>query len=198
MESIVYLLNGLSEVLTPSNLLIVLIGSLLGTLVGVLPGLGPTSAIAVLLPVTTMLDPAQGLMMMAGIYYGSMYGGSTTAILMNIPGESSSVPATLDGYPLAKEGRAGAALGIAAIGSFVAGIIGLIGLVLFAPILADQALKFGPPEYFTLMLIALLVLFNLTGYSFKKSFIMYGVIWISMFFSWNWRHNWYAQIRLWI
>ncbi|KKI90483.1 transporter [Bacillus sp. SA1-12] len=172
MESIVYLLNGLSEVITPSNLLIVLIGSLLGTLVGVLPGLGPTSAIAVLLPVTTMLDPAQGLMMMAGIYYGSMYGGSTTAILMNIPGESSSVPATLDGYPLAKEGRAGAALGIAAIGSFVAGIIGLIGLVLFAPILADQALKFGPPEYFTLMLIALLVLFNLTGFSFKKSFIM--------------------------
>lgn len=172
MESIVFLLNGFSEVITPSNLLIVLAGSLLGTLVGVLPGLGPTSAIAVLLPVTTILDPAQGLMMMAGIYYGSMYGGSTTAILMNIPGESSSVPTTLDGYPLAKQGRAGAALGIAAIGSFFAGIIGLIGLVFFAPILADQALKFGPPEYFSLMLVALLVMFNLTGYSFKKSMIM--------------------------
>jgi putative tricarboxylic transport membrane protein len=172
METILYLWGGLGEVVTPANLLIVLLGSLLGTLVGVLPGLGPTSAIAVLLPVTTVLQPAQGLMMMAGIYYGSMYGGSTTAILMNIPGESSSVPTTLDGYPLAKMGRAGSALGIAAIGSFCAGIIGLIGLVLFAPFLADQALKFGPPEYFTLMLIALLVLFNLTGYSLRKSIIM--------------------------
>ncbi|WP_338452957.1 tripartite tricarboxylate transporter permease [Niallia oryzisoli] len=172
METILSLLNGFSEVVTPSNLLIVLLGSLLGTLVGVLPGLGPTSAIAILLPVTTILSPVQGLMMMAGIYYGAMYGGSTTAILMNIPGESSSVPTTLDGYPLAKQGRAGAALGIAAIGSFIAGIIGLVGLVLFAPFLADQALKFGPPEYFTIMLLALLVLFNLTGYSFKKSVIM--------------------------
>lgn len=172
MDSIIFLLNGFSEVITPSNLLVVLVGSLLGTLVGVLPGLGPTSAIAILLPVTTILDPAQGLMMMAGIYYGSMYGGSTTAILMNIPGESSSVPTTLDGYPLAKNGKAGTALGIAAIGSFIAGIIGLIGLVLFAPILADQALKFGPPEYFTLLLIALLILFNLTGFSFRKSVIM--------------------------
>lgn len=172
METIMYLINGLSAVLTPSNLLIILIGSILGTLVGVLPGLGPTSAIAVLLPVTTILDPAQGMMMMAGIYYGSMYGGSTTAILMNIPGESSSVPTTLDGYPLAQQGRAGAALGIAAIGSFVAGMIGLIGLVLFAPILADQALKFGPPEYFMLMVIALLVLFNLTGFSLRKSILM--------------------------
>ncbi|MTT32329.1 tripartite tricarboxylate transporter permease [Terrilactibacillus sp. BCM23-1] len=172
MESVIYLLNGFGEVITPSNLLIVLLGSLLGTLVGVLPGLGPTSAIAILLPVTTVLNPAQGLMMMAGIYYGSMYGGSTTAILMNIPGESSSVPTTLDGYPLAKKGRAGAALGIAAIGSFIAGIIGLVGLILFAPFLANQALKFGPPEYFTLMLFALLILFNLTGFSLKKSAIM--------------------------
>ncbi len=167
-----YLLHGLSEVLTPFNLLIVLLGSLLGTIVGVLPGLGPTSAIAILLPMTTILEPAQGIMMMAGIYYGSMYGGSTTAILMNIPGEASSVPTTLDGYPLAKMGKGGAALGIAAIGSFIAGIIGLFGLVLFAPILADQALKFGPPEYFTLMLIALFILFNLTGYSLTKSIIM--------------------------
>ncbi|HWL12299.1 MAG TPA: tripartite tricarboxylate transporter permease, partial [Ureibacillus sp.] len=130
MESIMYLLHGLTEVLTPFNLLIVVLGSLLGTLVGVLPGLGPTSAIAILLPMTTILDPAQGIMMMAGIYYGSMYGGSTTAILMNIPGEASSVPTTLDGYPMAKLGRGGAALGVAAIGSFIAGIIGLIGLVL--------------------------------------------------------------------
>lgn len=172
MEPIGYLFNSFGDVITPYNLLIVLLGSLLGTFVGVLPGLGPTSAIAILLPVTTVLDPAQGLMMMAGIYYGSMYGGSTTAILMNIPGESSSVPTTLDGYPLAKKGRAGAALGIAAIGSFTAGMIGLIGLVLFAPVLADQALNFGPPEYFTIMLIALLVLFNLTEYSLRQSAIM--------------------------
>jgi putative tricarboxylic transport membrane protein len=172
MESIIYLFNGLNEVLTPFNLMIVLLGSLLGTIVGVLPGLGPTSAIAILLPLTTILEPAQGIMMMAGIYYGSMYGGSTSAILMNIPGEASSVPTTFDGYPLAKVGKGGAALGIAAIGSFTAGIIGLVGLVFFAPILADQALKFGPPEYFTLMLIALLILINLTGFSFKKSLIM--------------------------
>ncbi|MCU9614776.1 tripartite tricarboxylate transporter permease [Caldibacillus lycopersici] len=172
MDSIIYLLSGIAEVLTPFNLMIVIIGSLLGTLVGVLPGLGPTSAIAILLPLTTILDPSQGIIMMAGIYYGAMYGGSTTAILMNIPGESSSVPATLDGYPLAKQGRGGAALGIAAIGSFIAGILGLIGLVLFAPILADQALKFGPPEYFVLMLMALLILFNISGYSFIKSLIM--------------------------
>ncbi|WP_396122122.1 tripartite tricarboxylate transporter permease [Caldibacillus thermoamylovorans] len=167
-----YLLNGLGAVLTPFNLFIVVVGSFLGTFVGVLPGLGPTSAIAILLPMTTILEPVQGIMMMAGIYYGAMYGGSTTAILMNIPGESSSVPATLDGYPLAKQGRGGAALGIAAIGSFFAGILGLVGLVLFAPILADQALKFGPPEYFVLMLMALFILFNISGYSFIKSLIM--------------------------
>jgi putative tricarboxylic transport membrane protein len=172
MVTILFLLNGLSEVLTPFNLMIIFLGSLLGTIVGVLPGLGPTSAIAILLPLTTILEPAQGIMMMAGIYYGSMYGGSTTAILMNIPGEASSVPTTFDGYPLSKMGKGGVALGIAAIGSFTAGIIGLVGLVLFAPILADQALKFGPPEYFTLMLIALLILIHLTGFSFKKSIIM--------------------------
>lgn len=172
MEAISFLLSGLGSVLTPMNLAIVMLGSLLGTLVGVLPGLGPTSAIAILLPLTTVLDPVQGIIMMAGIYYGAMYGGSTTAILMNIPGESSSVPATLDGYPLAKQGRGGAALGIAAIGSFFAGILGLVGLVLFAPILADQALKFGPPEYFVLMFMALLILFNISGYSFIKSIIM--------------------------
>lgn len=172
MESVGFLLDGLGNVLTPLNLLIVVIGSLLGTLVGVLPGLGPTSAIAILLPLTTVLDPVQGIIMMAGIYYGAMYGGSTTAILMNIPGESSSVPATLDGYPLAKQGRGGAALGIAAIGSFFAGVLGLLGLVLFAPILAEQALKFGPPEYFVLMFMALLILFNISEYSFVKSLIM--------------------------
>lgn len=175
MDTLFFLFNGLAEVLTPFNMMIVLVGSLLGTMVGVLPGLGPTSAIAILLPLTTVLEPTQGIIMLAGIYYGAMYGGSTTAILMNIPGESSSVPTTLDGYPLARQGKGGAALGIAAIGSFIAGIIGLVGLVLFAPLLADQALKFGPPEYFILMLIAFLVLFNLTGFSFIKSMLM-GVL----------------------
>ncbi|MBY6272178.1 MAG: transporter [Caldibacillus debilis] len=172
METLLFLLNGFQEVLTPFNLLIVAAGSVVGTIVGVLPGLGPTSAIAILLPVTMVLDPVQGIIMMAGIYYGAMYGGSTTAILMNIPGESSSVPTALDGYPLARQGRGGAALGIAAIGSFAAGIFGLIGLVLLAPVLADQALKFGPPEYFVLLLMALLILFNISGRSFLKSVIM--------------------------
>lgn len=172
LDSLIYLLHGFGEVLTPMNLLIVVAGSLLGTLVGVLPGLGPTSAIAILLPIVAILDPVQAIIMMAGIYYGAMYGGSTTAILMNIPGESSSVPATLDGFPLAKKGRGGAALGIAAIGSFFAGIFGLVGLVLFAPFLADQALKFGPPEYFVLLLMALLILFNISSESFIKSTVM--------------------------
>jgi putative tricarboxylic transport membrane protein len=172
METLLFLLNGFQEVLTPFNLLIVAAGSVVGTIVGVLPGVGPTSAIAILLPVTMVLDPVQGIIMMAGIYYGAMYGGSTTAILMNIPGESSSVPTALDGYPLARKGRGGAALGIAAIGSFAAGIFGLIGLVLLAPVLADQALKFGPPEYFVLLLMALLILFNISGRSFLKSVIM--------------------------
>lgn len=172
MEAIQFLFNGFIEVLTPFNMLVVVAGSLLGTFVGVLPGLGPTSAIAILLPLTSVLDPIQGIIMMAGIYYGAMYGGSTTAILMNIPGESSSVPATLDGYPLAKQGRGGAALGIAAIGSFFAGMMGLVGLVFFAPFLANQALHFGPPEYFVLLFMALLILFNISGQSFIKSVIM--------------------------
>lgn len=172
MDTLFYLLHGFGEAIAPYNLLIAFAGSLLGTFVGVLPGLGPTAAMAILLPLTTILGPAQGLMMMAAVYYGSMYGGSTTAILINIPGESSSVPTTLDGYPLARQGRAGAALGISAIGSFIAGIIGLIGLVSFAPALASQALRFGPPEYFTVMLIALLTIVNLSGFPIKKSLVM--------------------------
>lgn len=127
-----------------------IVGALIGTLVGMLPGLGPTSTIAILLPFSMSLGPTEGIIMLAGIYYGAMYGGSTTAILLNIPGEVSSIPTSLDGYPLAKQGRGGAALGISAIGSFIAGTIGVFGLVFFAPLLADQALKFGPPEYFAL------------------------------------------------
>ncbi|WP_248931156.1 tripartite tricarboxylate transporter permease [Paenibacillus hamazuiensis] len=166
------LFNGFLDALTPLNLAMAVMGALVGTFVGMLPGLGPTSAIAILLPLTTVLGPVQGVIMLAGIYYGSMYGGSTTAILLNIPGEVSSVPTCLDGYPLAKQGRGGPALGIAAIGSFVAGTMGVIGLVFFAPLLADQALKFGPPEYFALMVLAVTVIVNLAGNSIVKGLIM--------------------------
>jgi putative tricarboxylic transport membrane protein len=172
MESLELLLSGFAGALTPINLLMAALGAMFGTLVGMLPGLGPTSAMAILLPLTTVLDPTQGIIMMAGIYYGSMYGGSTTAILLNIPGEVSSVPTCLDGYPLAKKGKAGPALGIAAISSFVAGTLGIVGLVLFAPLLADQALKFGPPEYLALMLLALTVIVNLAGNSMVKALLM--------------------------
>ncbi|WP_199617076.1 tripartite tricarboxylate transporter permease [Paenibacillus alkalitolerans] len=172
MEALSMLLTGFGEALTPLNIAMAILGALVGTLVGMLPGLGPTSAIAILLPLTTVLDPVQGIIMLAGIYYGAMYGGSTTAILLNIPGEVSSVPTCLDGYPLAKQGRGGAALGIAAIASFAAGMIAVVGLVFFAPALADQALKFGPPEYFALMLLALTVIVNLAGNSIIKGLIM--------------------------
>src|ERR687888_394034 len=144
------LLYGFSIALTPENIAYAFIGSLLGTLIGVLPGIGPTAALAILLPLTSFLPPTGAIIMMAGIYYGSQYGGSTTSILLNMPGEVSSVPTTLDGYALARQGRAGPALAIAAISSFVAGTVGLIGLTFFAPPLAEVALLFGPPEYFAL------------------------------------------------
>ena len=154
--------QGFANALTPMNLLFALIGSLIGTLVGVLPGIGPTSGIAILLPLTTVLPPAPAIIMMAAIYYGAMYGGSTTAIVVNIPGEAASVPTALDGYELAKQGRAGPALGIAAIASFVAGTISLIGVTFFAPALAGVALAFGPPEYFALMFMALSLVVSLS------------------------------------
>ncbi len=131
MEAINLLLDGFSEALSPMNLMMAMWGAIIGTLVGMLPGLGPTSTIAILLPFTTILGPTEGIIMLAGVYYGAMYGGSTTAILLNIPGEVSAVPTCLDGYPLAKQGRGGPALGISAIASFVAGTMGVIGLVFF-------------------------------------------------------------------
>ena len=142
-----------------------LLGSLLGTLVGVLPGLGPTAAIAILFPLTTVLPPVPAIIMLAAIYYGAMYGGSTTAILLNIPGEVASVPTCWDGYPMAQQGRGGVALGVAAIGSFIAGTVGVVALTLFAPVLADQALRFGPPEYFGLMVLAFTAVVSLSGAS---------------------------------
>lgn len=166
------LLSGFSLALEPANLLMAAIGAFVGTMVGVLPGLGPTSAIAILLPLTAVLSPTKAIIMLAGIYYGAMYGGSSTAILLNIPGEVASVPTCLDGYPMAQQGRGGPALGIAAIGSFVAGIMGVVALTFFAPIFADQALKFGPPEYFALMLLALTIVISLGGASISKALAM--------------------------
>ena len=171
MQSFDLLLQGFSTALTPENLLFAFLGALMGTLIGVLPGIGPTSGIAMLLPLTTILPPTPAIIMLAGLYYGAMYGGSTTAILVNIPGEVSSVPTAMDGYQLARKGMAGPALATAAISSFVAGTLSLVGLTFFAPTLAGFALKFGPPEYFALMVLALSVVVNLTGKSLVKGHI---------------------------
>ena len=147
---------GFSVALTAMNLLYCLAGVFLGTLIGVLPGLGPTATIAMLLPVTFTLPPVSSLIMLAGIYYGSQYGGSTTSILVNVPGEAASVVTALDGYQMARKGRAGVALATAAIGSFFAGTVATVILALFAPPLAEIALKFGPAEFFSLMVLGLL------------------------------------------
>jgi putative tricarboxylic transport membrane protein len=155
MELIANLGLGLSTAVTPVNLLYCLLGVFLGTLIGVLPGLGPTATIAMLLPITFVLPPISALIMLAGIYYGSQYGGSTTSILVNLPGEAASVVTTLDGYQMARRGRAGVALATAAIGSFFAGTVATLLLALFAPPLSEIALQFGPADYFSLMVLGL-------------------------------------------
>jgi putative tricarboxylic transport membrane protein len=166
-----FLLMGFADALTWTNLFWALVGCLVGTLIGVLPGIGPSAGIAILLPLTTMIPPTSGIIMMAAIYYGAMYGGSTTAIVVNIPGEASSVPTCIDGYEMAKQGRAGAALGISAISSFVAGTLGLVGLTFFAPLLANVALAFGPPEYFALMFMGLSLVISLSGRALLKGIL---------------------------
>jgi putative tricarboxylic transport membrane protein len=167
------LLHGFSLAITPGNLLFGFIGALLGTAVGVLPGLGPAATISLLLPLSYALgNPITSIIMLAGIYYGAMYGGSTTSILLNIPGEAASVVTCIDGYQMAKKGRAGAALGMAAIGSFIAGTIGVIGLTFVAPPLSAFALKFGPPEYFSLTILGLMLATYLSGQSILKGLIM--------------------------
>jgi TctA family transporter len=155
MDALAHLATGFGAALTPLNLLFCLVGVTLGTAIGVLPGIGPIATIAMLLPVTYAAPPLGALIMLAGIYYGAQYGGSTTAILVNLPGESSSVVTCLDGYQMARQGRAGAALGIAAVGSFVAGCVGTLVLAAFAPALATVGDRFVSPEYCALMLFGL-------------------------------------------
>lgn len=156
MEFLDVLMLGFSEALTPTNLLFCFIGALLGTLIGVLPGIGPTATVAILLPVTFFLPPLGALIMLSGIFYGAQYGGSTTAILVNLPGEASSVVTAIDGYQMARQGRAGAALAIAALGSFFAGTVATIALAIAGPTLSSFALSFGPAEYVALCIFGLL------------------------------------------
>ena len=165
-------------ILQPGNLFLCFLGCVMGTLVVVLPGLGPVAAISILLPSTYHMSPVSAIIMLAGIYYGAMYGGSTTSILVNIPGESASVITCLDGYQMARQGRAGAALGISAFGSFIAGTIATILIMLAAPPLAGIALVFGPPEYFALMILGLAMLIYLAMASMLKALIMacFGVV----------------------
>ena len=155
MELLEHLMQGFAVAFTPENLLYALLGCVLGTLVGVLPGLGPVPTIAMLLPITYVLPPVAGLIMLAGIYYGTQYGGSTTAILVNLPGETSAVVTVLDGHQMARNGRGGAALSLAAVGSFFAGTVATMLIAAFAPPLAEVAFKFGPAEYFSLMCLGL-------------------------------------------
>lgn len=172
MDIVNELLGGFATALSGTNLLYCFVGVLLGTVVGILPGLGGVTTMVLLLPLTYTMDSATALIMLAGVYYGSMYGGSTTAILMNMPGESPAVVTTFDGYKMAKKGRAGAALAISAYGSFVAGTIGVVGIMLFSPVLAKAALAFGPPEFFAISVLGFVLLSNLTGKSFLRSLLM--------------------------
>ena len=172
MDLLNNLIFGFGVALSLQNLLYCFIGVLVGTLIGVLPGIGPLATIAMLLPITFNLGPVAALIMLAGIYYGAQYGGSTTAILVNLPGETSSVVTCIDGYQMARQGRAGPALAIAAIGSFFAGTVGTLMIALFGPPLAEFALKFGAPEYFSLMLMGLVAAAVLAQGDIMKSLAM--------------------------
>ena len=178
MDVLTQLGMGFQVALQPMNLFYCFMGCLIGTMVGVLPGLGPTAAMSLLLPATFHVPPVSAVIMLAGIYYGAMYGGSTTSILVNIPGEAASVMTCLDGYKLARAGRAGAALGMAAFGSFIAGTFGILGLTLVAPPLVEFALRFGPPEYFSLMCLGMVVLTFLSSSSMIRALMMacFGLI----------------------
>src|SRR3990172_2234658 len=172
MELLQALGVGFSVALQPVNLLYCFAGVFIGTLIGVLPGIGPVGAMSLLFPVTFKATPEAAIIMLAGIYYGAMYGGSTTSILVNIPGEAASVVTCMDGYQMALKGRAGPALGMSAFGSFIAGTFGVIGLMLFAVPLSRMALKFGPHEYFSLIILGLTFVTYLSHGSMLKSVMM--------------------------
>jgi putative tricarboxylic transport membrane protein len=178
VDSLNFLLTGLNAALQPINLLYCFIGVFLGTLVGVLPGIGPSGTIALLLPITFKAPALASVIMLFGIMYGAQYGGSTTSILVNIPGEPSSIITCLDGYQMARKGRAGPALGISAFGSFIAGTLTIFGIVFLAPALAEFSLRFGPPEYFALMAFGLTVVIYLARESMEKALMMtfFGLI----------------------
>jgi putative tricarboxylic transport membrane protein len=174
-ETLQNLMLGFSVALQPSVLVYAFVGCIIGTLVGMLPGLGPLAGISLLLPATFGLNPIISVVLLAGVYYGAMYGGSTTSILMRIPGEAASVMTCIDGYAMTQQGRAGPALAIAAIGSFIAGTVGVVGLMLMAPTLAAFALRFGPPEYTALLMLGLFVLSYLSGGSMLKTLASAGL-----------------------
>jgi putative tricarboxylic transport membrane protein len=165
-------LNGFAIAFAPVNLLACFIGCVIGTVVGVLPGLGPTATMSLMLPFSIKYGPTAGLIMLTGVWYGAMYGGSTTSILVNVPGEAASVVTCIDGYQMARKGRAGAALALVAVGSWIGGTFGLIGLQAFAPPLGLAALRFGPPEYFSLMVFSFVILSALMGESQVKGILM--------------------------
>jgi putative tricarboxylic transport membrane protein len=175
MEPLGGLLHGFAVALSPLNLLFGFVGAVIGTVIGVLPGLGPLGTMALLLSVTYGMDPVSGMIMFAGIYFGAMYGGSTTSILLNIPGEAASVVTVLEGYQMARRGRAGAALAVSAVGSFVAGSLSILALSFLAPTLAMAALRFGPAEYFTVALVGLMIMSRLTGGNLLRSLMMMAV-----------------------
>ena len=175
MDPLSGVIYGFQVALEPMNLIYCFIGVFIGTLVGVLPGIGPAGSIALLLPMTFRLEPVSGIIMLAGIWYGVMFGGSRTSILVNIPGEPTSVVTCMDGYPMTLKGRAGPALGIAAFASFIAGTFSIIGLTLVGPFLAGMALKFGPPEFFSLMVVGITILSYLSTGSMVKALMMAAV-----------------------
>ena len=172
MDTLQNLALGLQVAMQPANLAFCFVGVFVGTLIGVLPGIGPVGAMSLLLPATFHLAPVGAIIMLAGIYYGAQYGGSTTSILVNIPGEASSIVTCLDGYQMARQGRAGPALGMAALGSLIGGTVGIVGLMLLAAPLAEAALAFGPPEYFALMCVSLVILTFLSRRSMYRGLMM--------------------------
>src|SRR5215207_201187 len=175
MDVLTHLASGFAVVLTPTNLLVAFIGCVVGTAVGVLPGLGPTATISLLLPISVYLDRTSSIILMSGIYYGAMYGGSITSILIKIPGEAASVVTCLDGYQMARRGRAGAALGISALASFFAGIVATLGIAWLGPMMASVALMFGPVEKASLLLLGLVLILGVGEGSKTKALAMVGL-----------------------